>query len=318
MSKLVTIGETMVSFVPQTPAPLRFGASFAMRIAGAESNTAIGVSTYGHSVSFISRVGNDGFGQYILRMLRADGIDVSGVLTDAKHQTGLMFKEPLSSQKTGVHYYRNDSAASSLTPKDLDEALIQRAQILHFTGITPILSRSCLETIYAAVEIAKAGNTLVSFDPNIRFKLWNGQDYKELMRDFICRADIILTGRDEASYLYDIDEIDKLHHKLSTDCASLRYLAIKDGETGAWVSDTDKLLFVPAANCNCVDSIGAGDAFNAGFISGILGNEPLERCASIGAIFGARATETTGDTEGFLTKKEVDAILNNLSGTPLR
>lgn len=318
MSKLVTIGETMVSFVPQPQVSLRFGASLTMRIAGAESNTAIGVSTYGHSTSYISRVGQDCFGQYILRMIRAEGVDASGVLADEHHPTGLMFKEPLPGQKTGVHYYRAGSAASCLTPADLNETLIRNAEILHFTGITPILSKSCLETVYAALDIARSGNTLVSFDPNIRFKLWNGQDYRALIRDLVCRSDVLLTGRDEAAYLYDTYEVDALHQKLFSDCPSLRYLAIKDGADGAWAGDTDRLLFIPAVSCDCVDPVGAGDAFNAGFIAGMLSGETMEKCAAIAAISGARATETSGDTEGFVTKQEMDAILNRLSGAPLR
>lgn len=318
MSKLVTIGETMVSFVPQPQENLRFGASLTMRIAGAESNTAIGVCTYGHSVSFITRVGEDCFGQYVLRMIRAEGVDVSGVLTDALHPTGLMFKEPLPGHKTGVHYYRSGSAASYLSPKDLNETLIRQADILHITGITPILSHSCLETVYAALDIAKAGNTLISFDPNIRFKLWNGQDYKNLMLELMRRCDIILTGRDESAYLYDTYEIDNLYQRLFSDCPSLRYLAIKDGADGAWAADRTQLLFVPAADCDCVDPVGAGDAFNAGFLSGLLSDEPLEKCAAIGAVSGARATETIGDIEGFVTRQEMDAILNRLSNMPLR
>lgn len=318
MSKLVTIGETMVSFVPQQQVSLRFGASLTMRIAGAESNTAIGVSTYGHSASFISRVGQDCFGQYILRMIRAEGVDVSGVLTDEQHPTGLMFKEPLPGQKTGVHYYRAGSAASCLSPADLNETLIREAEIIHFTGITPILSKSCLETVYAALDIARSAKTLVSFDPNIRFKLWNGKDYRTLMRDLILRSDMVLTGRDEAAYLYDTYEVDVLHQKLFSDCPSLRYLAIKDGSEGAWAGDADRLLFVPAVSCHCIDPVGAGDAFNAGFISGMLSDETLESCAAIAAISGARATETIGDTEGFITRSEMDSLLNRLSGAPLR
>lgn len=308
----------MVSFVPGPQDTLRFGASLAMRIAGAESNTAIGVSTYGHSSSYISRVGSDCFGQYILRMIRAEGVDVSGIIIDEAHQTGLMFKEPLPGRETAVHYYRSGSAASFLSAQDLDENLIREAEILHFTGITPILSSSCLDTIYTALEIAAASRTLISFDPNIRFKLWNGCDYKDLMLDLMHRSNVVLIGRDEAACLYGTSEVETLYGKLTANCPSLRALAVKDGANGAWAGDSSQLLFVPAADCRCVDPVGAGDAFNAGFLSGLLSGEPLEKCAAIAAISGARATETAGDIEGFIRRQEMDAILNRLSGAPLR
>ncbi len=144
---LVTIGETMVSFVPKNYNSLQYGADFTMRIAGAESNTAIGVRKLGHTAGWISRIGNDEFGQFVLRMIRAEGIDTSQVTVDKEHKTGLMFKSTSPSNETRVIYYRDSSAATYLDPSLISESYIADAKILHLTGITPILSNSCYETL---------------------------------------------------------------------------------------------------------------------------------------------------------------------------
>lgn len=311
MTQLITIGETMVSFVPQTNESLQYGASLKMRIAGAESNTAIGVQKLGHSASFITRLGEDTFGQFILRMIRAEGVDTSHISFDPEHQTGIMFKEPLPNHKTAVHYYRAASAASFLSPALIPEEAIKNAEIFHFTGITPILSASCRETVFSAIETAAAGNCAISFDPNIRMKLWKNQDYTKLMKELASKSDYLSIGLNEASILYGTED---LEHIISSAFSgtSTRFLAIKNGSQGAWVCDREQSLRVPPVDCCCIDPIGAGDAFNAGFLSALLKKEPLAVCGSTAAIAGAKATETKGDIEGLVTERDIQNILNHI------
>lgn len=312
MQQMVTIGETMVSFVPQTSEALRYGATLKMRIAGAESNTAIGLCRLGHTASFITRLGDDSFGQFILRMIRAEGVDTSHILFDPDHQTGIMFKEPLYNRETAIHYYRANSAASCMTPSDIPERSIQEANIFHFSGITPVLGKSCRDMIYTAIEIAEAANTRLSFDPNIRRKLWKNEDYTPLMRELASRSDYLLLGLEEASVLYGTDNIEQIIAEVFSK-SSVRFLAVKNGGNGAWVCDSDRILHIPPTDCLCVDPTGAGDAFNAGFLSGILKSQSLEICGSMAAIAGAKATETSGDIESLATEKEINDILNHIS-----
>ena len=312
MSQLLTIGETMISFIPDGNEPLQYGPTLKMRIAGAESNTAIGVQKLGHSVSYLTRVGNDNLGAFLLRMIRAEGVDTSYIKTDPNHPTGIMIKELLPRAETSVSYYRTDSAATYLSIKDVPTKAIADAEILHFTGITPILSPSCQEMIFHAMEVAQANNCAISFDPNIRTKLWKNHDYIPLMHTIIAQSNFVLLGLDEANILYGTKDITKLVDILSASKA-LRFLAIKDGAQGAWVSDFKETLHIPCAPCQCIDPIGAGDAFNAGFLSGLLKNAPLATCGAMGAILGAKATETSGDIEGLITEQEMQNLLNNIS-----
>lgn len=313
MAEVITFGETMVSFTPQEHTRLSYGPALNMRIAGAESNTAIGLSRMGHSTAFISRIGTDSLGQFLLRSIRAEGIDTSMVNQDPEHPTGIMVKEPRLHAETVVYYYRTDSAASHMSCEDIPEQEIAKAKILHFTGITPILSASCRQMTYRAMEIAAAHHCAVSFDPNIRLKLWKDQDYTALMRDCISCATYLLAGLDECRILYHTDEVERIADQAFA-AGRLECLALKDGSRGAWICDRQGIHKVAPADCMCVDPVGAGDAFNAGFLAGILDGKSYIDSGALGALCGARATEAYGDTEGLSTKAELDeALLHNMT-----
>ena len=157
----------MVVFTPDGYGALRYENQFKARLAGAESNTAIGLSKLGIEASWMSRVGSDEFGHYVLNMIRAEGVDTKAAVVDPEHRTGIMFKQREYGGETTVFYYRENSAASHLEPEDLKTEWFQNADVLHITGITPVLSDSCLKTIQKAVEMAKENGVKFSFDPNI-------------------------------------------------------------------------------------------------------------------------------------------------------
>jgi len=300
----------MVSFVPQNNEPLQYGPSLKMRIAGAESNTAIGLTKLGHTASFISCVGADSLGQFLLRMLRAEGVDTSAIRTLEDYPTGIMLKEP-SPSGTSCFYYRSNSAASNIGIEDIPETLFTEADIFHFTGITPILSNSCKDTILHAIELAKRSSCRISFDPNIRLKLWRGEDHAPLMRHLIEQTNYLMIGLDEADTLYHTKDINSLVSLFFTS-PNLEVLAIKDGANGVTVSDGKITEFIPPYSCCCIDPVGAGDAFNAGFLSGLLRGAYIINAGKMGAISGARATETRGDIEGLLTYPQLQNIMNGI------
>jgi len=300
MPDLVTIGETMAVFIPDAGLPIRDASCFRMRIAGAESNTAIGVARLGHSAGWISRVGNDGFGEYILKTIENEGVDTSRTKVDNNHSTGIMFKQTINHNSTEVYYYRDNSAAVHLSPSEMDTNYIKSAKILHLTGITPVLSRNCEEYIYKAIALAHENNILISFDPNIRLKLWKGQDYRHLLKKILSDSDIVLLGLSEASMLFDTNNIDQIISTIFS-YPKIKYLAIKDGSSGAWVCTREEHYFIQPFPCNSVDTVGAGDGFNAGFIHGILEGKDIKTCGIYGGIVGALATETYCDIDGYPT-----------------
>ena len=308
MAQLVTLGETMAAFAPDRMGPLRYVSGYSIRIAGAESNTAIGAAKLGVSAAWVSRLGADEFGQYIRNQIRAEGVDCTGVTFDPAHRTGVMFKQT-GSGETSVFYYRENSAASHMTPQDLDEALFRDCHILHLSGITPVLSDSCAKTVQAAIRLAKSHGAKLSFDPNIRKKLWNGRDCVPMLRRLATDAEIVLMGLDEAETLFGTRDVGALCAELfTTGCAEV--IALKDGGNGAWIADRSQCIRLEPQPCRCIDPIGAGDGFNAGVLAGLLQGRTLEQAGRMGAVCGALATEVPGDVEGCPDAARMEAILN--------
>lgn len=308
MKEIVTIGETMVSFSPSSPGPLRYIRGFESRIAGAESNLAIGAAKLGHTAAWISALGEDEFGHFVENSIRAEGVDTGCVTYDAFHRTGVMFKQVQAAGETSVFYYRENSAASHMTPSMVPESCFSGAKLFHATGITPVLSRQCLDTLEHCISMARENGVLFSFDPNIRKKLWGQQDFSPLISSLTLRADLVLMGLEEAKALFGLAEIPRIMDLLFTK-GQAKWAAVKNGASGAYVSDGTETIFLPPYPCICVDPIGAGDAFNAAFLCGILEGKSLDRCGQMAAAAGAMATETCGDMEGYPTASQLNAIL---------
>lgn len=307
MPELITIGETMAVMSPKEQGPLRYVSDYKLRMAGAESNVAVGLCKLGHTAGWISRVGEDEMGAYVLNAVRAEGVDCSHVIVDEDHRTGLMLKE-MGNGETKVYYYRENSAASHLCQKDLDKRYLSKAKIIHLTGITPVLSKSCEGAVVAMAAYAKKKGILLSFDPNIRKKLWKDKDYSGLMQALLFMSDIALLGKDEAEQILGISEPEAIVNQLRD--KGVKYIGLKDGSNGAWVADGESMEFVAPYPCRTVDPIGAGDAFNAAFLAGILENRSLSECGRMAAIAGALATETPGDIEGYPSMKQLQRKLD--------
>ena len=201
-----------------------------------------------------------------------------------------------------------------MTPEDLSPDLFAGVQIVHLSGITPVLSQSCRETTLAAVRLAKQNGAMVSFDPNIRRKLWKDTDYAPLIRSITLDSEIVLLGLDEAQALFGIREPDAIFDTLFGQ-GRAKYTAIKDGGNGAWVADAGHREKLPPFPCKPVEPIGAGDGFNAGFLAGILQGRDVITAGRMGAICGALATQTPGDVEGYPDTAQMEAALTGGSVT---
>ncbi len=306
--KIVTMGESMTTLAPKEHGKLRYVRDFTLKLAGAESNCAIGLSKLGFDVYFVSKVGDDEFGEYIRREISAEGVNTKYLVTDENYPTGLMIKQTSPQNETKVNYYRAGSAASTMTPDIVPEKLFCDIDLFHVSGITPVLSETCKETVFHAVKLAKKHGAKVSFDPNIRLKLWKDTDFRPMMIELMSMADFVLTGKDEGEIIFGTSDEKELCEKIFKSDIT-KYIAIKDGSNGVFVADREKSVHIPPYPCNCVDTVGAGDAFGSGFIAALLEGKSVKEAGHWGAVLGAKATETFGDIEGYLTRKELDGIL---------
>lgn len=308
MPKMITIGETMAAFSPGSSGPLRYVNQYQMRIAGAESNVAIGAAKLGIHAVWLSRLGEDEFGHFVCNQTRAEGVDCSHLIFDREHPTGVMFKET-GAGETRVFYYRAGSAASFLSPQDLDPALFEGADLLHMTGITPVLSESCSQMTEAAFSLARRMRLKISFDPNIRRKLWGTKDHAPLLRKLALQSHILLMGLDEAEALFGTKHPEELADRIFQE-PDTEIIVLKDGANGAMVLTRTETLPLPPFPCRCIEPIGAGDGFNAGFLTGILQGKDVREAGRMGCICGALATETAGDIEGYPDALRMEAILS--------
>ncbi len=308
MSELITIGETMVSFVSSEAGYLRYAKAYEPRIAGAESNTAICVSRFGHSAAWASLLGEDEFGIFIRNSIRAEGVNTDEVGFSKEHPTGIMFKQRLYGNETSVFYYRRGSAASHMDEADVPAEAIGKARILHLSGITPALSESCLRLTDRAFSTAREKGCLISFDPNIRYKLWGSLDLRSILKRYVLDSDIVLIGLDEGQELFGSSDPRELSDLIFEQGRASR-IAIKNGSGTSYAADRQQLVPIEPYPCSCVDPVGAGDAFNAGFLCGILEERSIKECGEMGACAGAMATECLGDTEGCPSRAELDKRL---------
>jgi 2-dehydro-3-deoxygluconokinase len=304
---VVTFGETMVLFAAAEQGPLRFASTYTRHTAGTESNFAIGLARLGHRVGWFSRVGDDEFGQYIVNTVRGEGVDTSRVIVDAEAPTGVVFKEKRELGPRKIVYYRRGSAASRLTPSDLDGDYIASARYLHLTGITPALSETARATVFAAAELARARGVPVSFDPNLRLRLWTREQARETMRTLLPLCDLVLPGLDEAELL--VGEPDPERAADAIRALGPSTVVVKLGPEGALAVAPEGRVRAPGVRLErIVDPVGAGDGFAAGFVSGRLRGLDLLESLKIANTVGAFATTVVGDVEGLPTWREVQEL----------
>lgn len=291
---IITFGESMALFMPEEHRALERATELEQSFGGAESNVAIGVARLGVSSGWFGTLGDDPFGKRILKAIRAEGVDVSHARQSGEAPTGLMFREKVAG-RVSVHYYRKHSAASRMTEDQLDEAYIRGAQILHVTGITAALSDSCRRTVRRAIDIAKDAGVKVSFDPNLRLKLWSIEEAREVLLPFAEDADYFLPGWDELKLLYDTDDYDQVKERLT----ALKAVSVIKGRGDNTIvlenGEETVVPFYPAEHV--IDTVGAGDGFCAGFLSGLIkGMTPIE-AVRLASVCGSLVVQVRGDWE---------------------
>jgi 2-dehydro-3-deoxygluconokinase len=311
--EVVTLGEPLVALVASQRGPLAEAATFERFVDGAEANVAVGLARLQHEVSFIGRVGNDGFGTAILRQLRGEGVEVAGLRVDAGAPTGVFVRAQTLVGTAELIYYRAGSAGSCLDPGDLENVADRFAagRWLHVTGITPALSATCLAAVESAIERAGIARMTITFDVNLRRKLWSEREARPVLRAITARSDIVFASLEEARVVLDADI-------RSADVAAEHLVrlgptlaVIKLGQHGALVRGRDGEgashdgFPVPLV----VDPVGAGDAFVAGFIAARLEGLDLSTALAWANAAGAAVAATVGDMTGLPTRAGLQAIL---------
>jgi 2-dehydro-3-deoxygluconokinase len=307
---VITFGESMALFTPLREQSLEYSDTLNRSFGGAESNVAIGLARLGVRVSWFGHLGDDPQGRYILKRIRGEAVDVSRAKLVSSANTGLMMRHKVAGLEE-VFYYRKHSAASRMSPEDLDEAFIADASILHITGITPALSDSCRATVERAVDMAKRHGVKVSLDPNLRLKLWTIEQAREVLLPLAAKADYFLPGMDELKRLYGTDDEEKALQEVKRLSALTVVKSV--GNTNVIVRD-GQTVAVPFEKIeHVVDTVGAGDAFAAGFLTGIVKGYTPEQAVRMGNLAAGFVIQGHGDWELVPTWQQLQQAMHNES-----
>lgn len=300
---VVTFGEAMGLFEAESIGRLRPGCTLSLSFGGSESNVAIGLSRLGLQATWMGVLGNDSIGDMALREMRAEGVTVLARRAVGA-PTGVMVKEQPASSVTRVQYFRDHSAGASLTLDDLALEVIREAQIIHLTGVTLALSDEMPELVSDVIGMAREAGVLVSLDLNYRAALWSEESARAVYRRLLPEVDIVFAGEHEAAIAVGCElETEALAHKLGEFGPSQSI--ITKGSKGAMAVIDDHEYAVDGLSVSVVDTVGAGDAFVAGYLAEFLRQMPPQERLDLANAVGARVCQVPGDWEGLPYRKDL-------------
>jgi 2-dehydro-3-deoxygluconokinase len=311
MKKLdaVTFGEAMAMLIANQPGALHEIEQFTRELAGAETNVAIGLARLGLKSGYASKVGNDSFGRFIVERLKFENVDTGHIFTDERYPTGFQLKSKVTTGDPEVEYFRKGSAASHLSIEDFNEEYFQHANLLHMTGIPLALSEETRNFAKHVQSFMKKNGRTVSFDTNLRPALWKSKaEMIERINEVAFGSDYVLPGITEGEILTGCKEprdiaafyLDK----------GVKLVVIKLGAEGAFYKSNDEEGTVPGFKVEkVVDTVGAGDGFAVGVISGIIEGLTIREAVLRGNAIGALAVQSPGDNDGYPTKSQLQEFI---------
>lgn len=305
--RVVLPGETMLLLTGEPGLSLELTDAFRASTAGAEANVAIGLCRLGHRARWLGRLGDDALGNSVLRRLRAEGVELDDVIFDAAAPTGVLIRDVHPGREIQVGYYRSGSAASRWTSAEIPADALDGVDLVHLTGITPMLSQSALEATRALIERTKAAGVPLSIDPNIRLRVAPIERWRTDLLPLLSSASTVLAGSDE------LEQLGRTAEQLRAE--GVETVVVKESDKSVTAHSAAGTVRQPAHVVVAQDSVGAGDGFATGYLSGVLEGRPMTECLARGAKVASFVVQTTGDTEGLPRRAELlRALVSTESG----
>jgi 2-dehydro-3-deoxygluconokinase len=303
---IAAFGEAMVEFNQAEGASSR---RYLQGFGGDTSNFAIAASRNGSRVAYVSALGNDPYGRMLRNLWDNEGVDHTDVLTDPDAFSAVYF---VTHSENGheFSFFRNGSAASRLKPSTLPRSRIQQSRLLHLSGISLAISHSACDAAYSAIELAHASGALVSFDTNLRLKLWSIDRARAVMTDVMKHCDICLPSFDDVVAITDLTDPDQLVDY----CLNLgaKTVALKLGDRGCIVANSNERHHLEAIPSQFKDATGAGDTFGGAFVARLLAGDNLLAAGSYANVAASLSTQGFGAVEPIPTSQQVALALKNL------
>ena len=275
---------------------------------GDTSNALIAAARQGARGAYITKLGDDEFGRMCLDLWRNEGIDTEGVGIDPASPTGIYFVRHGENGHT-FSYLRAGSAASRMRPDDIPASLIQRARYLHVSGISQAISASATEAVFHAVRIARSAGVKVSYDPNLRLKLWPLERAREVIVATLPLVDYFLPSLDDVRLVSGLDDptaiLEWCHRQ------GARNVVFKLGKAGSWVSDETGRTPVAAFPVDAVDATGAGDCFDGSLLARLAAGDEIVAAARWASAAAALTTTGYGAVAPLPTAEQVAQFMAN-------
>ena len=306
MPDLISIGECMIELFAEEP--IETADTFTRSLAGDSFNICVAAQRLGTSTGYVTRLGDDPFADYLLGTFQSSGIDTSGVRR-VEGFNAVHFVAQLPNGDRDFIYYRSGSAPSTLQPEDLDPGYIGGAKVLHCSGVAQAISESARATVLQAAQIAKERGIKVSYDPNYRRQLWSPEDMRQAASELLPLVDYFLPNvPDDSRALMDSDDPHEVVEHFRG--LGVPVVAVTRGEHGAVVGSEEGVFEIPAYRPDGpIDATAAGDAFNGGFIHGLLNGMSMAEAGRLGTVTAGLKLRGRGALSGMPTLDEVEAIM---------
>lgn len=313
--EIISLGEPLVEFSATENGPLAEVTHFQVGTGGDTANFAVAVSRLGGRAGYVTRLGGDPFGDILIRCWEAEGVDHAGTLRDPAAATGIYF----SSREGAQHhftYYRRDSAASRLCPDDLPADYIRQARWLHVSGISQAISPSAARAVEHAVGLAREAGLVVSYDPNLRLKLWSLDRAREMLCTLIERVDVFMPSHEDARHLTGLEAPEAIvRHYLAMGAPMV---VLKLGAEGALLAaaasggeGAPRIKHFKGLAVQAVDASGAGDTFDAAFAVAYLEGRPPAECVRFANAAAALVTTGVGTITPIPSRAEVEILMKD-------
>lgn len=312
MAEFLTIGEPLaVLGAQEVDTALKNVTHYQRYLAGAELNVAVGVSRLGHTTEYVSAVGDDPFGHYIKEAMKKRGVGTRYLTCDPNHQTGFYFKQSVSQGDPGVYYCRKNSAAANFKAQNLQQVDLSDVRLVHVSGIFAALSKANAKLLNQFCDDLITQEILTTFDPNLRPTLWSSRDEMVAVTNELARkATIVLPGVDEGEQLVGSHQPEVIADFYLKRSDVTQAVIVKMGSQGAFIKDKTgrKRMISGFRIAQVVDTVGAGDGFAVGVISGLLDGLEINDAIKRGCAIGALAVTSPGDNDGYPTLEELKAF----------
>ena len=271
MPDIVCLGEALIDFVAaEAEVSLADATTFVKAAGGAPANLACAAARLGHTSAFVGKVGDDPFGRFLTDTFAAAGTDTSKMIHDGEHKTGLAFVALGPGMVPDFTFYRNPSADMMLEASELDRDFLGTAKVFCYGSIS-LISEPSRSATFAAIEAAKSGGAIVSYDPNLRPPLWQSPEHsKKGILEGARFADIIKLSVEELAFLTGDSDIDSAAKRFMDANPNIRLLLATMGGDGCYFRNHAGSGRSSGYKVDVVDTTGAGDAFAAGALSEIL------------------------------------------------